>query len=54
MATKTMTVREVFDANPVTSSYQIWVCFLCFLSMLLDGFDNTVIGVAIPDRPTSH
>ena len=48
MASKTVSVREVFDANPVASSYQIWVCFLCFLVTFLDGFDLTVIGVAMP------
>ncbi len=48
MASKAISVKEVFGASPVASSYQIWVCFLCFLVTLLDGFDLTVIGVAIP------
>ncbi len=48
MANKTVSVREVFDSNPVTSSYQMLVCFLCFLIMFLDGFDLMVTGVAIP------
>ena len=30
------------------SSYQLWVCFLCFLVTTLDGFDMIVIGVATP------
>jgi AAHS family 4-hydroxybenzoate transporter-like MFS transporter len=48
MASKAVSVTEVFDASPVASSYQIWICFLCFLVTFLDGFDLTVIGVAIP------
>ena len=48
MASKAVSVRDVFDASPVVSSYQIWVCFLCFLVTFLEGFDYTVIGVAMP------
>lgn len=48
MASKAVRVAEVFDASPTTSSYQLWICFLCFLVTFLDGFDLTVIGVAIP------
>lgn len=48
MAEKTVSVAEVFDSSPVTSSYQLWVCFLCFVITFLDGFDQTMIGVAIP------
>jgi AAHS family 4-hydroxybenzoate transporter-like MFS transporter len=48
MANKAVSVTEVFDANPMMSSYQKWVCFLCFLVMFLDGFDATGIGVVIP------
>lgn len=47
MATKTVSVREVFDGTRFTP-YQTWVSFLCFCVVLLDGFDLTVIGVALP------
>ncbi len=47
MATKSMSVREVFDTHPF-SAYQVWICFLCFCVTFLDGFDLTVIGVALP------
>ena len=26
----------------------LWICFVCFLVMFLDGFDGTVLGVATP------
>ncbi len=48
MAAKTVSITEVFDANPAMSSYQKWVCFLCFLVTFLDGFDAQVVAVAIP------
>jgi MFS transporter, AAHS family, 4-hydroxybenzoate transporter len=47
MATKTVSVRELFDSTRFTP-YQTWVSFLCFCVVLLDGFDLTVIGVALP------
>ncbi len=47
MASKTVSVREVFDAGPFTS-FQILVSVLCFFCTFLDGFDLTVIGVAVP------
>jgi AAHS family 4-hydroxybenzoate transporter-like MFS transporter len=47
MAGKRVSIAEIFDAGPF-SPYQIWVCFLCFCVTFLDGFDLTVIGVALP------
>jgi AAHS family 4-hydroxybenzoate transporter-like MFS transporter len=47
MATRKVSVTELFDDTPFTS-YQAGVCLLCFSVMLLDGFDLTVIGVALP------
>lgn len=47
MAPRTISVSEVFDTNRFTS-YQFLVCGLCFLVTFLDGFDLTVIGVALP------
>ena len=47
MSSKTISITEIFDVSPF-SSYQIWVCFLCFCVTFLDGFDLTVIGVALP------
>ncbi len=47
MASKTISVTELFDRTRFTP-YQIGICFLCFCVTLLDGFDLTVIGVALP------
>jgi AAHS family 4-hydroxybenzoate transporter-like MFS transporter len=47
MANRAVSVREVFDSTRFTP-YQVWVCFLCFSVILLDGFDLTVIGVTLP------
>ncbi len=47
MASRTISVRELFDDTRFTP-YQVWVCFLCFCLILLDGFDLTLIGVALP------
>ena len=47
MASRTVSVREVFDGNKFTP-YQYLVCTLCFLVVFLDGFDLTIIGVALP------
>ncbi|MGD0231343.1 MAG: MFS transporter [Syntrophorhabdales bacterium] len=47
MANKTMTVAEVFDNSRFTP-YQYLVCGLCFLVTFLDGYDLTMIGVAVP------
>jgi hypothetical protein len=37
MASKAVSVRDVFDASPVASPCQIWVCFLCFLVAFFEG-----------------
>jgi AAHS family 4-hydroxybenzoate transporter-like MFS transporter len=47
MAGKAVSVKEVFDTSPF-STYQIGICVLCFLVVFFDGFDLTVIGVALP------
>ena len=47
MANKRVDLSEVFDTNRYTP-YQLMVSFLCFCLVLLDGFDLTVIGVALP------
>ncbi len=47
MMVKTIDVNEVFDELPF-SAYQIGICVLCFIVVFFDGFDLTVIGVAIP------
>jgi AAHS family 4-hydroxybenzoate transporter-like MFS transporter len=47
MASKTMKIEEIFDGVNFTG-YQKLVCTLCFLVTFLDGFDLTVIGVALP------
>ena len=41
-------VVEVLDANPVTSPFQLRICMICLLLIVLDGFDLFVIGVAAP------
>jgi MFS transporter, AAHS family, 4-hydroxybenzoate transporter len=47
MASRTVSITEVFDTSPF-SRYQVWVCFLCFCIMFLEGFDMMIIGVALP------
>ena len=47
MASRQVTVSEVFETSGFTF-YQLSVCFLCFLVMVLDGFDLMIIGVALP------
>lgn len=44
---RTMQVSSLFDGGGFTS-YQYLVCSICFLVTFLDGFDLTVIGVALP------
>jgi AAHS family 4-hydroxybenzoate transporter-like MFS transporter len=40
-------VTELIDTIPMTG-YQIGICILCICVMLLDGFDNMIIGLAAP------
>lgn len=47
MANKTVSINKVFEDCRFTS-YQWLVCGLCFLVTFLDGFDLTVVGVALP------
>ena len=46
-ASKAIDVNSIFDDLPF-SAYQIGICVLCFIVVFFDGFDLTVIGVAIP------
>jgi MFS transporter, AAHS family, 4-hydroxybenzoate transporter len=48
MTSKTITVGEIFDDISITP-YQYRVGILCVLVTFLDGFDLTVIGVALPN-----
>ncbi|HUJ68676.1 MAG TPA: MFS transporter [Syntrophorhabdales bacterium] len=47
MASRVVSVSEVLDSVPFTS-YQVLVGVLCFCCMLFDGFDLSVIGLAVP------
>ncbi len=47
MARRAVSVTEVLDSVPFTS-YQVLVGVLCFCCLLMDGFDLTVIAVAVP------
>ncbi len=47
MADKIVSIDKVFDDSRFTL-YQVQVCSLCFLVTFLDGFDLTVVGVALP------
>ena len=50
---KSISVNEAFDNLPL-SPYQMGICFLCFAIVFLDGFDLTVIGVAVPGHVLFH
>ena len=52
MASRSVSLTEVLDSVPFTS-YQVLVGVLCFCCTLLDGFDLTVIGVAVPKMAES-
>lgn len=45
--TRTISIGRVFDESGFTF-YQSLVCIICFLVTFLDGFDLTVVGVALP------
>jgi len=47
MTSKAVSINKVFEDCRFTS-YQWLVCGLCFLVTFLDGFDLTVVGVALP------
>ena len=47
MANKSVSVREVLDSGRF-SGYQIWIWFLCFCLTFFDGFDLSLVGVALP------
>jgi AAHS family 4-hydroxybenzoate transporter-like MFS transporter len=48
MASKDITIQSVFDSVPRVSSYQYWICTICFLVVFLESFDQTIIGVTVP------
>jgi AAHS family 4-hydroxybenzoate transporter-like MFS transporter len=48
MGSRRLRVVEVLDANPVTSPFQLRICLICLLLIILDGFDLFIIGVAAP------
>ncbi len=47
MPSRPVDVREVLDSGRF-SAYQIWICFLCFCLTFFDGFDLSLVGVALP------
>ena len=47
MARRAVSITDVLDSSPFTP-YQVLVGILCFCCTLLDGFNLTVIGVAVP------
>ncbi len=47
MTNKTITIGEIFDDISITP-YQYRVGILCILVTFMDGFDLTIIGVALP------
>ena len=47
MESRSVSVKDIFDSRGFTP-YQVWVSFLCFSVILLDGFDLAIIGVALP------
>ena len=47
MSTQTVDVQAFIDKNPLSGS-QRYLFVLCFLTMLIDGFDTAVIGYAAP------
>lgn len=48
MTRQTLRVTDVIDASPL-SALQVRVLLLCFLVVLLDGFDMAVIGYVAPE-----
>lgn len=40
-------ITELINKNPF-SNYQLGICLLCLLVVILDGFDNLIIGVVAP------
>ena len=47
MTGRSLKVGELFNSSRFTS-YQVLICGLCFFITFLDGFDLTVVGVALP------
>ncbi|NLD35485.1 MAG: MFS transporter [Desulfatiglans sp.] len=48
MPNNSVSIKEVLDSGKFTL-YQIWICTLCFLLAFFDGFDLSLVGVALPD-----
>jgi AAHS family 4-hydroxybenzoate transporter-like MFS transporter len=47
MATRKVSIGEAIDSSPFTS-FQFFLCGLCCLVTLLDGFDINIISIALP------
>jgi AAHS family 4-hydroxybenzoate transporter-like MFS transporter len=52
VANKEITIQNVFDSVPRVSPYQVWICAICFFTVFLESFDQTIIGVAVPSIAT--
>jgi AAHS family 4-hydroxybenzoate transporter-like MFS transporter len=47
VAPQRVNITELINKNPF-SNYQLGICLLCLLVVILDGFDNLIIGVVAP------
>jgi AAHS family 4-hydroxybenzoate transporter-like MFS transporter len=47
VAPQRVNITELINKNPF-SNYQLIICLLCLLVVILDGFDNLIIGVVAP------
>jgi AAHS family 4-hydroxybenzoate transporter-like MFS transporter len=47
MPNTSVTVKDILDSGRFTL-YQTWICTLCFLLAFFDGFDLSLVGVALP------
>ena len=47
VAPQRVNIAELINKNPF-SNYQLGICLLCLLVVILDGFDNLIIGVVAP------
>src|SRR4030042_1357160 len=48
MPSNSVSVKDVLDSGRLTL-YQTWICALFFLLAFFDGFDLSLVGVALPD-----
>jgi AAHS family 4-hydroxybenzoate transporter-like MFS transporter len=47
MPSNSVSVKDVLDSGRFTL-YQTWICALCFSLAFFDGFDLSLVGVALP------